>query len=148
MGCWLFSNTKYLFKQRKGGLEDKLVEFQEQGCLFLPSLNTILLVNPLHSLSLFLFGRMEGVEGASSPNEKKGRFKRICVFCGSRPGYKSTFSDAALELGKVLVMYYIVFILSFLIFLEIFHVTQIEPFGGDDRLIERLIWFTVEEVQV
>ncbi|XP_059454097.1 probable cytokinin riboside 5'-monophosphate phosphoribohydrolase LOGL10 [Corylus avellana] len=46
---------------------------------------------------------MEGVEGTSAPNEKKGRFKRICVFCGSRPGYKSTFSDAALELGKVLV---------------------------------------------
>lgn len=46
---------------------------------------------------------MEGVEGTSAPNEKKGRFKRICVFCGSRPGYKSAFSDAALELGKVLV---------------------------------------------
>jgi len=46
---------------------------------------------------------MEGVEGTSEPNEKKGRFKRICVFCGSRPGYKSTFSDAALELGKMLV---------------------------------------------
>jgi predicted Rossmann-fold nucleotide-binding protein len=55
---------------------------------------------------------MEGVEGTSAPNEKKGRFKRICVFCGSRPGYKSTFSDAALELGKVLVMC----IQSFLIF--------------------------------
>uniref|UniRef100_A0A2N9GQR5 Cytokinin riboside 5'-monophosphate phosphoribohydrolase n=1 Tax=Fagus sylvatica TaxID=28930 RepID=A0A2N9GQR5_FAGSY len=47
---------------------------------------------------------MEVEEGTSSiPNEMKGRFKRICVFCGSRAGYKSTFSDAALELGKVMV---------------------------------------------
>jgi predicted Rossmann-fold nucleotide-binding protein len=49
---------------------------------------------------------MEVEEGTSSiPNEMKGRFKRICVFCGSRAGYKSTFSDAALELGKVMVIY-------------------------------------------
>ncbi|XP_057978623.1 cytokinin riboside 5'-monophosphate phosphoribohydrolase LOG1-like [Malania oleifera] len=47
---------------------------------------------------------MEGDEGTSSTtNEKRGRFKRICVFCGSRAGFKSTFSDAALELGKQLV---------------------------------------------
>lgn len=71
---------------------------------------------------------MEGVEGTSAPNEKKGRFKRICVFCGSRPGYKSAFSDAALELGKVLVMYYIVFYFVLSHVLKIFHVTQIEPF--------------------
>ncbi|PON46632.1 Cytokinin riboside 5'-monophosphate phosphoribohydrolase [Trema orientale] len=45
---------------------------------------------------------MEG-EVTSLTNEKKGRFKRICVFCGSRVGYKSAFSDAALELGKQLV---------------------------------------------
>lgn len=30
-------------------------------------------------------------------------FKRICVFCGSRAGYRSSFSDAALQLGKELV---------------------------------------------
>ncbi|KAK9284099.1 hypothetical protein L1049_012359 [Liquidambar formosana] len=46
---------------------------------------------------------MDGEEGTSTTNEKKGRFKRICVFCGSRAGYKSTFSDAALDLGKLLV---------------------------------------------
>ncbi|PON74220.1 Cytokinin riboside 5'-monophosphate phosphoribohydrolase [Parasponia andersonii] len=45
---------------------------------------------------------MEG-EVTSLTNEKKKRFKRICVFCGSRVGYKSAFSDAALELGKQLV---------------------------------------------
>ncbi|KAJ0095596.1 hypothetical protein Patl1_17185 [Pistacia atlantica] len=40
---------------------------------------------------------------SSSSNEKKRKFKRICVFCGSRAGYKSSFSEAALELGKELV---------------------------------------------
>ncbi|KAG2671634.1 hypothetical protein I3843_13G004000 [Carya illinoinensis] len=44
-----------------------------------------------------------GNQGKSAPKEKKGRLERICVFCGSRPGYKSAFSDAALELGKLLV---------------------------------------------
>ncbi|XP_030962116.1 cytokinin riboside 5'-monophosphate phosphoribohydrolase LOG1-like isoform X2 [Quercus lobata] len=47
---------------------------------------------------------MEGEEGSSAtPNVNKRIFKRICVFCGSRAGYKSTFGDAALELGKLLV---------------------------------------------
>lgn len=49
---------------------------------------------------------MEGEEGSSAtPNAKKRIFKRICVFCGSRAGYKSTFGDAALELGKLLVIH-------------------------------------------
>ncbi|XP_027341934.1 probable cytokinin riboside 5'-monophosphate phosphoribohydrolase LOGL6 isoform X2 [Abrus precatorius] len=39
----------------------------------------------------------------SSGNENQSRFKRICVFCGSRVGHKSAFSDAALELGKLMV---------------------------------------------
>ncbi|XP_057497707.1 cytokinin riboside 5'-monophosphate phosphoribohydrolase LOG1-like isoform X1 [Actinidia eriantha] len=46
---------------------------------------------------------MEGDEGKRSTNEKRRKFKRICVFCGSRAGHKSAFSDAALELGKQLV---------------------------------------------
>ncbi|XP_077227262.1 putative cytokinin riboside 5'-monophosphate phosphoribohydrolase LOGL10 isoform X1 [Tasmannia lanceolata] len=46
---------------------------------------------------------MEGDEEKSVESEKKGRFKRICVFCGSRSGNKPNFSDAALELGKQLV---------------------------------------------
>ncbi|KAF3437913.1 hypothetical protein FNV43_RR20669 [Rhamnella rubrinervis] len=48
---------------------------------------------------------MEGEEEEVIPttNEQTGRFKRICVFCGSRAGYKSAFSDAALELGKLMV---------------------------------------------
>ncbi|WOL11688.1 putative cytokinin riboside 5'-monophosphate phosphoribohydrolase LOG4 [Canna indica] len=33
----------------------------------------------------------------------KGRFKRICVFCGSRSGNRASFSEAALDLGKKLV---------------------------------------------
>ncbi|TKY67988.1 Cytokinin riboside 5'-monophosphate phosphoribohydrolase LOG1 [Spatholobus suberectus] len=46
---------------------------------------------------------MDGEVKVSAENKQKGRFQRICVFCGSRAGYKSAFSDAALELGKLLV---------------------------------------------
>ncbi|KAL9390897.1 hypothetical protein Peur_014817 [Populus x canadensis] len=33
---------------------------------------------------------------------KHSKFKRICVFCGSSPGKKSSYKDAAIELGKEL----------------------------------------------
>lgn len=39
-------------------------------------------------------------EGSAS---SKRKFERICVFCGSRPGNKPSFSHATLELGKILV---------------------------------------------
>lgn len=31
------------------------------------------------------------------------KFKRVCVFCGSNPGYRQVFSDAAIDLGNELV---------------------------------------------
>lgn len=31
------------------------------------------------------------------------KFKRVCVFCGSSPGKKSSYQDAAIELGNELV---------------------------------------------
>ncbi|CAA0829736.1 Cytokinin riboside 5-monophosphate phosphoribohydrolase LOG3 [Striga hermonthica] len=34
---------------------------------------------------------------------KASKFKRICVFCGSSQGKKSSYKEAAIELGKVLV---------------------------------------------
>ncbi|KAA8544067.1 hypothetical protein F0562_021756 [Nyssa sinensis] len=34
---------------------------------------------------------------------KQSKFKRICVFCGSSPGKKSSYKDAAIELGRELV---------------------------------------------
>ncbi|PSR89955.1 Cytokinin riboside 5'-monophosphate phosphoribohydrolase [Actinidia chinensis var. chinensis] len=34
---------------------------------------------------------------------KQSKFKRMCVFCGSSPGKKSSYKDAALELGRELV---------------------------------------------
>lgn len=34
---------------------------------------------------------------------KQSKFKRICVFCGSSQGKKSSYTDAALELGRELV---------------------------------------------
>ncbi|KAK6933814.1 LOG family [Dillenia turbinata] len=46
---------------------------------------------------------MEGDDQESSSSENKRKFKKICVFCGSRAGNKSSFSDAALELGKLMV---------------------------------------------
>ncbi|KAK4600174.1 hypothetical protein RGQ29_010014 [Quercus rubra] len=35
-------------------------------------------------------------------NIVKSRFKRVCVFCGSRTGKRTCYSDAALELGQEL----------------------------------------------
>lgn len=35
---------------------------------------------------------------------KQSKFQRICVFCGSSPGKKSTYREAAIELGRELVM--------------------------------------------
>lgn len=46
---------------------------------------------------------MEGGEVPDSNSNTRGRFGKICVFCGSRAGYKSSFSDATLQLGKQLV---------------------------------------------
>ncbi|XP_037493245.1 cytokinin riboside 5'-monophosphate phosphoribohydrolase LOG1 [Jatropha curcas] len=34
---------------------------------------------------------------------RQSKFKRICVFCGSSPGKKSSYKDAAIELGRELV---------------------------------------------
>ncbi|CAL1404259.1 unnamed protein product [Linum trigynum] len=33
----------------------------------------------------------------------ESKFKRVCVFCGSSPGKKSSYKDAAIELGRELV---------------------------------------------
>lgn len=38
--------------------------------------------------------------------EKSSRFRRICVYCGSAKGRKSSYQEAAIELGKELVMLY------------------------------------------
>ncbi|KAJ0982321.1 hypothetical protein J5N97_010576 [Dioscorea zingiberensis] len=46
---------------------------------------------------------MEASDEKILGNGKKGRFKRICVFCGSRSGNRPSFSHAALQLGKQLV---------------------------------------------
>lgn len=36
-------------------------------------------------------------------NNTGSKFKRVCVFCGSNPGYRQVFSDAAIDLGNELV---------------------------------------------
>ncbi|ERN16160.1 hypothetical protein AMTRI_Chr11g152520 [Amborella trichopoda] len=35
--------------------------------------------------------------------KNKSRFRRVCVFCGSSPGKKSSYQEAAVQLGKELV---------------------------------------------
>lgn len=46
---------------------------------------------------------------------KLSKFKRICVFCGSSPGKKNSYKEAAIELGKELVMsLFFFFLLYFL----------------------------------
>lgn len=44
------------------------------------------------------------MEGEETEMKQQSRFKRICVFCGSSPGNKSSYKDAAIELGKELVI--------------------------------------------
>lgn len=36
--------------------------------------------------------------------KKSSKFSRICVFCGSSSGKKVSYQDAAVELGKELVI--------------------------------------------
>ncbi|GJR59124.1 cytokinin riboside 5'-monophosphate phosphoribohydrolase LOG1-like protein [Tanacetum coccineum] len=46
---------------------------------------------------------MEGEGTSSKEVETSKKLKRICVFCGSRTGLRSSFTDAALELGQEMV---------------------------------------------
>lgn len=48
---------------------------------------------------------MEMREGGDEVKQKQSssRFRRVCVFCGSSPGNKSSYKEAAIELGKELV---------------------------------------------
>lgn len=44
------------------------------------------------------------VEEAPAVVAVPSRFRRICVFCGSSHGKKKSYQDAAIELGKELVI--------------------------------------------
>ncbi|XP_038975586.1 probable cytokinin riboside 5'-monophosphate phosphoribohydrolase LOG4 isoform X2 [Phoenix dactylifera] len=46
---------------------------------------------------------MEASKQEAIVSENKRKFRRICVFCGSRSGNRTSFSDATLDLGKQLV---------------------------------------------
>lgn len=49
--------------------------------------------------------REVATEGAAKDRgEKKSRFRRICVYCGSQPGKKASYREAAIELGMELVI--------------------------------------------
>ena len=44
-----------------------------------------------------------------------GKFKRVCVYCGSNSGNRKIFSDAALDLGREMVLSLLLCFLSSLI---------------------------------
>ncbi|XP_074588872.1 putative cytokinin riboside 5'-monophosphate phosphoribohydrolase LOG6 isoform X2 [Curcuma longa] len=46
---------------------------------------------------------MEACQEKAPGTESVRRFQRICVFCGSRSGNRTCFSEAALDLGKKMV---------------------------------------------
>ena len=43
---------------------------------------------------------------SNTRTSRRSIFKRICVFCGSNPGHRQVFSDAALDLGNELVGFF------------------------------------------
>lgn len=66
--------------------------------------------------------------------DAKSRFKRICVFCGSSSGKKATYQEAAVELGKELVMEFSKFFLSICISC---------PFSESEVLKDNLKYFSI-----
>lgn len=65
--------------------------------------------------------------------ERRSRFRRICVFCGSSPGRKPSYQEAAVELGKELVIKKIAFFFSFFSsfkFMEILLLKSFRLFRG------------------
>jgi hypothetical protein len=45
-----------------------------------------------------------GVGGGGGGSERRSRFRRICVYCGSAKGKKPSYQDAAIDLGNQLVI--------------------------------------------
>ncbi|KAM0932671.1 putative LOG family protein [Dioscorea sansibarensis] len=59
--------------------------------------------------------------------EKRSRFRRICVFCGSSPGRKPSYQEAAVELGK-----------------ELFYLSSFDEEGRDGcgkRCLFKILWY-------
>lgn len=61
--------------------------------------------------------------------ERRSRFRRICVFCGSSPGKKPSYQEAAVELGKELVIKKIAFFFFLLFFFQIHGDFIVEKFS-------------------
>ena len=57
-----------------------------------------------------------------------GKFKRVCVFCGSNSGNRKIFGDAALDLGRELVC-------TLSLSLSYIHTPTPTPIGGFQRFI-------------
>lgn len=80
----------------------------------IPGISLRLATLPEHwiCVSFFDIEVLDSMEGAKSvglvaevatTTEKRSRFRRICVFCGSQCGKKPSYQEAAIELGKELV---------------------------------------------
>lgn len=92
---------------------------KSQGVSFCSIHSTQSFASPVASpFALSLSPKILEMEGddqeraASSTKERRRKFKRICVFCGSRAGHKSAFSDAALQLGNQLVQFIYMIVLA------------------------------------
>jgi hypothetical protein len=48
----------------------------------------------------------ESAGNGSGGAERRSRFRRICVYCGSAKGKKPSYQDAAIQLGNQLVRTY------------------------------------------
>lgn len=48
--------------------------------------------------------RLMEMDKEKGEEKKSSKFSRICVFCGSSSGKKVSYQDAAVELGKELVI--------------------------------------------
>ncbi|CAL5413792.1 unnamed protein product [Camellia sinensis] len=59
-------------------------------------------INP--KLFLDTLEKLHATMGTKFIEMKQSKFKRICVFCGSSQGKKSSYQDAAIELGKELLI--------------------------------------------
>lgn len=52
-------------------------------------------------------GNQEKAPETATGGDAPRPVRAVCVFCGSRPGNRPSFSAAALDLGKQLVSYYL-----------------------------------------
>ena len=61
---------------------------------------------------------------------EQSKFKRICVFCGSSQGKKTSYQDAAIQLGKELVFDHCLLVCLLVCFVAVFFSPLMNVFFG------------------